>query len=352
MSKLLLSCCVLSICLLAATPGEAKVWDDDRKGIIDALDSLLTSMNEGKDSVSAPNIQKTFSDAGKLLKETLPSKAQMNAFENGGCEDFKDDLSLLLGAMFDLGQSLSDFHELAIGLNMSDPGIANLIPKIPCSMLLPVSLVSDKLGLVNDGLNDTLISARDDLTVIKALIYPPNTATGISAFDGHRMSGIGNLETPDIANSCPIIKENPETVKISYYSVLGLGYISTALGTLLQVIGKSAVAGPDEVQVEIWGWVGSRIRNSPAMMAGKFFSGLGDALLAASGAVSRIRKYCALRDDHQVLQRNQMELMLVNQSLQNGQEEIIRLLLTPQGRRISDFCHDEQCENQDFPRKH
>ena len=352
MSKLLLSVCVLSICLLVATPNEAAVWDDDRQGIIDDLKTLVNSMNKGKNSVSAGNVQKTFSDAGKLLQRTLPSTAQMNAFENGGCVKFKDDLSLMLGAMFDLGQSLSDFHDLALGLNVTDPGIADLIPQIPCSMLLPASLVSDKLGLVNDDLNDTLISAGDNMTVLKALIYPTGAAPSISAFDGHSKSSIQDLNTPEIASACPVIKENPDAVRKAHLGVMGIGYASVALGTILQVIGKSAVAGPDEVQVEIWGWVGSRIRNSPTMMVGKFFSGLGDGVLAASGAASRIRKYCALRDDHLVLQHNQAELMMENQKLQDGQEEIIRLLLIPQGRRSSDFCHDDDCGTQDFPKGH
>lgn len=322
---------------------DPKTWNDDRQTVLDRLDALVTEMNRGKDAVAAGNIQQTFAEAAQLLEETLPTEQQMEDFNNGGCAAFKDDLAVLFGALLALGNELAGFHDFAFELQVQDPGLVGLIPKIPCGMLLPVFLVNDRLGLIDEDLNDTLIAAPDQVALLRDVVYPPETlSVPQGVFTLLSMGSPDTLDTPAVANSCPVIRANAVRVTRAHQAVRGVGYSSLALGTLLQVVGKSAVAGPDEVQVEIWGWVGSRIRNTPAMMAGKFFTGVGHALTGISGAVSRTRVYCALRDDHALLAAQ-------NRRLKDGQDEIIRLLLTPQGRRSSSFCHDQACSVQDFP---
>jgi hypothetical protein len=123
------------------------------------------------------------------------------------------------------------------------------------------------------------------------------------------------------------------------------------IGTVLQAIGKTALAGPDEVKVAIWGWVGSRIRNSPAMTLGNFLAGSGHALLSISSMTTRVRNLCKLRNEHIALQADHKALLATQQTLKDGQQEMLRLLQTPQGRRSSDFCHRDDCDLQDFSRR-
>ena len=343
---------VLTITLSSAS-AFAKVWDDDRQAVLTALTDMTEQMDKGLDSVSADNVQETFRDAALLLKRTLPSKEEMEDFKASGCAEFKDELSILYQAMFDVSSSMTNFNDFSFSLSVQDPGGLNLIPKIPCGMLLPVQKVSNRLGIINEDLNDALIKLPDDMALIKSLVYPSSsessTTNVFQVFSGMgTQSGAAMLDSPAIADSCPEIKNDPDKINLAHNAIKSVAYSTVALGVLLQTIGHTAVAGPDQIDVAVWGWAGVRLKNSPAMSWGNFFHGLGDFLMAVSGAVSRTRVYCSLREDHELLLA---ELSAANDDLKVGQDEIIRLLLTPQGRRFSDFCHEEECEWQDFPKK-
>jgi hypothetical protein len=343
---------VLAITLSSAS-AFAAVWNDDRTEVLTALTDMTEQMNKGLDSVSADNVQETFKDAALLLKRTLPSQMEMEDFKDSGCSEFKTQLSVLYQAMFDISSSMVNFNEFSFSLNVQDPGGLNLIPQIPCGMLLPVQKVSNKLGIINDDLNDALIEVVDDMALIKSLVYPSSSESSTTNVfqvfsEMPTQSGAAMLDSPAIADSCPEIKNDPDRVNKAHNAIKSVGFSAVALGVLLQTIGITAIAGPDQVDVAVWGWAGVRLKNSPLMSFGNFSHGLGDFLLAVSGAVSRTRVYCSLRDDHELLLA---ELSAANDDLKVGQDEIIRLLLTPQGRRFSDFCHEEECEWQDFPKK-
>ncbi len=280
-----------------------------------------------------------------LLGTVVPSVQDVEDFvASGGCAGFQSDLQTLVGGMFGLADSLVNFNHLPSVFVIQDPGLADLIPIIPCELLLPVALVAQKLPLFDPEFLNEVYNAGSRIDLLKTIVFPSEVVTQQ-----------GQLQRSQL---CVIVAEAQPQVTQASYVIRGLGMISAGIGTLFQAIGKTALAGPDETKVAIWGWVGTRIRNTPAMTVGNFLKGSGDALLMIGSAAASVINHCELRDDHIALQQDHLALQhelsnLLGQqkSLQDGQLEIIRLLLTPQGRRSSDFCHTGLCESRDFPVK-
>ena len=102
---------------------------------------------------------------------------------------------------------------------------------------------------------------------------------------------------------------------------------------------------------DVAGFVGFSIEHNTPAALGAGLSGTGDALTAIAGSANTTLKHCDLRENLIALQQDHNILLGNLAAIQDGQEEILRLLLVPQGRRRSDFCHDEICSEQDFPSK-
>ncbi len=102
-------------------------WGDDRDNVIDriislqnALQNIVSQMENGRGAVSAGNLQDSINDVTGLLGDTLPSQAEVQAFVNQGCEAFRNDLTMLSNGLFGLGNSLANFHGLPVGFQIQD----------------------------------------------------------------------------------------------------------------------------------------------------------------------------------------------------------------------------------------
>lgn len=323
-------------------------WDDDSESVFqkiknlkDEIDKVVTQMNRGKDSVANPNVTGAINAVTDLLGDHLPSQAEVTAFENHGCAVFIDDLTMLSDGLIGLSESLANFHGFPAEFQIQDPGLSNLLPTVPCRFLFPVEKIARKLPLFNSEFIYQIGDAGNQIDTLKEIVYPgPELMT--------RSTNSADIE---LGRVCEIVSNNETAIVVAHNAVRGIGLTSLGVGTVLQAVGKTFVTGPDQVLGAVWGWAGIRLKNNFPMTLGNFLSGSGHALLSISGATSRTRNVCKLRTEHLALQADHAELLATQQLLQQGQEEIIRLLLVPQGRRDSDFCHEENCSEQGFPLK-
>lgn len=357
------SAVIVSLCLLLSSgPARAIDWKDTEfKNLVGDVKDLLDEMKSGKQNISAQNVRDSIADVGAMLVQHIPDGTKAQQFRDGECPQFKADIQFLFDSMFDLSNTLLGLGNNGLGLSLENPGTGELIEGAPCAFLYPLYELNNRVPIVR---SDLVVESRDTINVIDGFLFPDEAAlvSAASAGTGSNASStdtgvLGTNGVMDLGDdsgfepsgSCSIIADPDAAELVEGAKVLSYFYGTAfaAMGTVMEVAGHTAINGPDQVEGAVWGWAGVTIENDPVKAIGIFYKEAGKLLLKLGSTVNTMQHKCELMNrmlelhrDHATLQDGQEEIV---RELSRGQKEIIRLLLTPQGRRTTELCVDGAC---------
>ena len=173
----------------------------------------------------------------------------------------------------------------SLDLHVEDPGLGDLINKIPGRILFPLYKVMTKTKVLDAGF---LIS----LSTLTA-------TSGISIA----------VTVPNVSNSCLFIDEHPLALKIATGYLTGAGIINQIIGAILEAMGETFIGGPAEVDAGIHGYVHGTIKTSTLGTMGKIASGIGGVMQAIGGSISSKITFCGIELRQVAIIRGQKEIL-------------------------------------------
>lgn len=332
-----------------SSPSYAIEWKDQPfKNLAGDVTNILEELDEGRARIASQRVKDAIDDVSSILLNSLPDPAAAENFKNNQCGGFRDDLQLMFGSLLDISNGLTNLGSNDLGLSLQDPGIFNLVDQVPCRLLFPVYRLNQKVPLVN---SDAILQAANAVSVIDGMLES-SAAESLLVTDSMMVSGLDSGLDGDggfaITPACTFIEENEQAINYARYGALSLGVLLAAIGTVVELIGHTYLNGPDEVEVGAWGFAQVSVENDWTKAIGIGLKEVGKVLIQIAGSTTRAFNQCQLLFRLQSLHQDHQSLQSAHIELQEGQKEIVRLLLIPQGRRSTDFCFEESCA---FPGK-
>jgi hypothetical protein len=344
-------CLLLTAGSLAAAPKNCDKNDDcsEYETIIWRVYEIANTISDAKSTISDNKIKTMITDARTMLQQALEMQtAGIGAFAAGDascsfngdtpCANFKHNLIYMLSAVEDLNNTIINYHSIdGLAIQLSDPGVDTLIKSLPAAATFPLFKVLDSLQLLKPELIQAIDSANVSLLALKDVVYPDLYQESISQTNTSLTTSTLTIPT----DVCSIIETNPEGIRTASYSISGLAMVLRLIGGVMEAFGETVFAGPVEMDGGIHGYVHGTIKSNKLKKVGIGISTLGSTMYSVGSYGTNKITQCAMVQRQQYILANQAS-MLANQ------QEIIRLLLTPQGRRSSEYCEKPDCS---FPAK-
>ena len=327
------------VCALLTLPAntEAAKWNDGEGGNIDKviskvgtikdnIDSLIKTIKDGKDTITDGKIKQMINDMKAMLQEAVNRQqdgvddfiAGGNCEANDGtpCGLFRADLLFIFQGLQDLNNQLLSMHNIpSLQLQVEDPGLSDLLNRVPGRVLFPLYKVLTKTKFLSAGFLDSLETVRSQLEEIRPVllsdspIFPSSTST--SSASSFTTSGITtNVATvPTASSTCLLIERRPLLFSITSGALSGYGIFLKIVGALSQALGKTSLVGPKEVDAGIHGYVHGTLATDHVGSLGKILSGIGGVLTAISSSISSKITFCGIELRQIAILRGQKEIL-------------------------------------------
>ena len=361
-----------AIAILSTMPASAGIADDLIEGIEDKIDNVQTKVNniqtnvndlpgtvQGKlgialDADLVTNVKESILEVTDVVKEL---KANIDAFGDGssgtGCYQFRGSLKSMFMNFGALSEALA-----SIGIPNPPPvdlSANNLIDTIPCKALLSAAFAFENTPL--SEVSDRLTEMNEALQVLLPLFIMESQNTILYSRNFNSQPTTELIHT----DFCSSVVD--ERVRIRRAG-LGLTGLSVALQIVAAKVDTETFTGggdinklrpkAEEVDAGIHGYAHVTIKRADSRhKIAKGIQTLAKILDAVTSAASKIRNNCINTHNQFLLfaqQERLLDLFEGQTKLMNGQEEVIRMLLTPNGKRESDFCHGDYCTSQSWNR--
>lgn len=322
------------VCVFLTLPAKADagIWDDSDGGNIDTViarvksikdnvDDLIKTVKAGKDTITDGKIKAMIADMRVMLQEAVNAQQDgVNDFLMGGncvandgtpCGFFRADLLFFLQTLEDINNQLLSMHNIpSLNLQVEDPGLANLLNKIPGRILFPIYKVMTKTKLLDAGFLAALADINTHLSNVKLVLFPDPSASPTSLSTLTAATGMSVAVTvPNASNSCLFIDEHPLAFTIATGYLTGVGIINRIIGAILEAMGETFIGGPAEVDGGIHGYVHGTIKTSTLGTMGKIASGIGGVMQALGSAISSKITFCGIELRQVAIIRGQKEIL-------------------------------------------
>ncbi|HVS30884.1 MAG TPA: hypothetical protein VMS98_05465 [Thermoanaerobaculia bacterium] len=162
--------------------------------------------------------------------------------------------------------------------------VVSLLERLPGQVVYLLYRANQSAGFVQRAAS--LQDAAEELR----LVAPLFSTTSSSA-----MAGFGRIEASG-TDTCSLIQADEDGWRNRAISLIGVGLVSRAIGTILEAYGETKFGG--EVSAVV---VSGKIESSPAKMVGKVFDGIGLVLTSVGDTVFAALNRCRLFGDHERL---------------------------------------------------
>jgi hypothetical protein len=329
------------VCLFLTLPAntEAGIWDDSEGGNIDTVikrvknikdnvDSLVKTIKDGKDTITDGKIKQMITDMKAMLQEAVNRQQEgvddfmagkdCQANDGTPCGLFRADLLFIFQSLQDLNNQLLSMHNIpSLQLEIEDPGLSDLLNRVPGRVLLPLYKVLTKTKFLSAGFLDSLENVRSQLEEIRPVllsdspIFPSSTSTSslttFSTTSSITTSGLAVV--PTASSVCLLIERRPLLFSITSNALSGYGIFLKIVGALSQALGKTSLVGPKEVDAGIHGYVHGTLATDHVGSLGKILSGIGGVLTAISSSISSKITFCGIELRQIAILRGQKELL-------------------------------------------
>jgi len=319
-------------------------WTDSKiKTITDNVQDIIDTIADAQATIADGKIKAMITDARAMLAQAAATQdAGVSEFLDGGCDvgnlgsecgRFRNDLVTFLQNIEDLNNALLAFHDIpALNLQLEDPGLRDLVEKLPGRALYPLYKVLSKLRFFESGMIDALEDARSHLELLREVVFSDDGSSSLSA-----MSSAADLQSGDEIDVCALVVENSTAIKVAAAAVLGVGVAARVLGGILEAFSKTLFSGPVEMDGGIHGYVHGTIKQNNLHMFGKGFTVFGEVLSAIASSAFRKVRFCSIEVRQETIIANQ-ETIIANQ------EEI----LLGQRRTLCAFKHNLPAQCAEF----
>ena len=329
------------VCVFLALPAntEAGIWDDKEGGNIDTVvkrvksikdnvDNLVKTIKDGKDTITDGKIKQMINDMKAMLQEAVNRQqdgvddfiAGGNCEANDGtpCGLFRADLLFIFQGLQDLNNQLLSMHNIpSLKLEIEDPGLSDLLNRVPGRVLLPLYKVLTKTKFLSAGFLDSLETVRSQLEEIRPVllsdspIFPSSLSTSAAASFTTSGSGVTTsaATVPTASSTCLLIERRPLLFSITSGALSGYGIFLKIVGALSQALGKTSLVGPKEVDAGIHGYVHGTLATDHVGSLGKILSGIGGVLTAISSSISSKITFCGIELRQIAILRGQKEIL-------------------------------------------
>jgi hypothetical protein len=283
---------------------------DEFKGNLDTgLADVLGVLDEARvkgEEISTEELKAALDNVIGTVRDAIPTKQDLDAFENtGACGFFRDDLVSLNDAMFALSGEIAGSADARFATFVQDPGLSDLIGKMPCPVLYPAWDVMNRLGLDQQILVDSLEEAIDYLVLLRPLVE-----TGINA----------------ATDQCGFIADYETEVNLGVKGLKGTGVAGTLLGKVFSAVSDTPAGGPSEAAVGAWGFAEVTVKTHIPSFLGKALAGLGELLKNTSEKISNKQSSCEQQSRHDLLMAGQFDLTGGQLGLREDHEALFEAL--------------------------
>jgi hypothetical protein len=345
------------------------VWNKI-KSIFTNVDKILDEIEAGTDLINTTQIKILVATTTDFMEVGLPIPP--GDWESSLCPAYKTALQDFISELSVTGDQLFSLTGTTVA-NIDIEILSNALEDLPCFILYPSYAVLEQgplsqgpLGVENSTNN--LINLRGHLADVADLLVPPSKTAPLL---------MANSEEFDIYRpfSCTVYEASgKDPIDYARYSVTGIGIFLRIVGTILKAAGKTVIAGPTEAHGGAAGFAGATIKHNTVGALGQLVDGIGEVVMALMSSLGDLTTNCRLvfafeeindqvrqhdtdikekivthdTDIKEKIVTHDTDIKALLANVKEGQQELIRLLLTPQGKRKSEFCTGVDC---DFPVK-
>jgi ElaB/YqjD/DUF883 family membrane-anchored ribosome-binding protein len=302
---------IIILLLLVSSAANAGSVDETVDTIVDQVQQLINTLQEGKDQISR-NAGDEIKDAVGNLSTFLNERRELiEEFEDNQAA-FKSDLGDALGAFGNLTNELlllpdttgakSDVIDLQKAITA--------IESLPDGLTAPLWLVMEKqLMFSKSSFADDVNAAATTISVVKPMLLPAQDPV-----------------KPDV---CEHYKINRDLVDNGKTKLLAAGISMKVFGKLLIARGETKLVP----EGGFWGFANASWESSPPATWGHRIEVVGDLLFKVRASVVAVTNRCAAIERHELVVANQ-ELILVNQQAILDMQEMFAMELAAMNSRL------------------
>lgn len=304
---LVILCCLWAIEASAIDWGDNNTNTSNLKDMVDRVKSKFDDINNN------PNMKQTLSEAADQVKITMQDNRPSGDFISGcsgECALFREDMKDFITDVEDIVNTLMTFGEPVGQDPVNFDRTRTAISKAPGPVLFPLAIAFKSDGLFS-GLTTRLRNLHDPLERIR------------DRFD-------------DQPSLCEMINSDREAYRKAGTKV-------AVTGIALKIIGKALLAKGEtnmmaKKKVGIHGYAGVIVEDNKKKKIGSMLDGIAGALSMSAASLNRKIFQCEILEAVAIHDMDvKDDIARHDEDVKELLNEIIRLLLTPQGRRSSDF---------------
>lgn len=329
-----LACASILLTPVTANAG----WSDDGISTIKSnvtnvksnVQNLINTISDAKNTISDSKLKNMIADVRGMIKTAV--NAQQNGIGNfmaGGnctrndytpCGTFKNDLISMLEQIQAMNNTILNFHNITtLNINIEDPGLGDLLEKIPGRILFPVYKVISKLHILDSGLIQSLADKSIQLAELKDVMFPETASTSTLSTSAITT----NNGIPSELEICQTIEQKSALVSGIATGVAGLGVVAKIIGAILEGVSKTVFAGPVEMDAGIHGYVHGTIKQNTPHLVGAIVTGIGSVLSSVSNMAFNKVKFCGIRLRQKEIIDNQATVLANQQKQLRLQKRIL-----------------------------
>ena len=294
--------------------------DNDGESRADKTEALIEMVDRVKEKFNDvngdSNVRSTLEEAAKQIKITISDNRPSGDFVSGcsgECGLFRDNMIQLIRDVSDTSNTLRNIGEPVVQNNVNYDIAITAINKAPGPVLYPLYVAFDKSGLFS-GLTERMARLPEALEMAR--------------------DGFENKES-----KCSKIDPNRGSYRSAVSTLSATSIALTLVGKGLLAKGETNMMAKKKVGIH--GYAGVIVEDNKKKKIGNIFEGVAKTLSIAGAKLDRTIYQCEILDE--LFMHDETINLAVEQHDDDVKEllnEIIRLQLTPQGRRKSDFGGD------------
>ena len=332
------------VCVLLILPAKAEAaWGDTDisdiiKNVEDVktqLQTLFDQIKNARATVGDGKVQNLLVDMKAMLQQAVNAQqAGLSEFMAGGscvandgtpCSFFRADLLFVMQSLEDINNQLLSMHNIpSLNIQLEDPGLADLLNKIPGPILFPLYKVITKTKLLDPGFLGALADLPIHLENVKLVLFPALSASPTSL---SMLTVVPRFSTaitiPTASRGCPLIGAHPQAFNITSTALNATGSILEIIGAIMKAMGKTAITGLKEVDAGVHGYVHGTLATDHVGALGEITSIVGKIISELGKAITGKISSCGT-------ELRQIEIM-------RGQKEI---LCAMKNNNLSPYCDE------------
>lgn len=329
MRRLAVLICICLTVTMTFIPIQAKAgWSDDGiTAIKKNVSDIISTITDARETINDQKLKKMIADIRVMLQIAVSTQQDgVSSFIAGGncakydgtpCGSFKHNLGELFANLRGLNNAVLSLNsKSSLNIQIQDPGIGNIIDKIPGRILFSLYKVLQTTPILQSGFVDLIEETQQQVNDLSTVLSP------VSNTFGARYT-VNFLDIPSGREQCELLDDRSDAVSIAAGGLFATGTIAKIFGGLFEAMSKTVFAGPVEMDAGIHGYVHGTIKQNWPHIVGKGFSTIG-AVLSSAGSYGFTKiKFCGIMlRELEMLEKQ--ELILTNQaSILLGQNRML-----------------------------